>query len=152
MHLLLSWSETADVSNLSLPCINFSVKPNIFFSFSSRFLQRTQNSFSFSENCGQFHFSFHFLIVLGFGRELELEVMICVLSLSIFLFKNTKIKLKQIFFHQDKPSIVELNKKHLMNKNLVDLQRNYEKHMEIIVKETIKTYFTNVICCSRLQI
>ena len=97
VHLTFIMVDRADVLKLTIPCINASMKPDIFFSFSWCFLQTTQNIFTSSENCGQFHFSFYFLIVLGFGRDLELEVIVYVLSLNIVLFKNVIKKVKLIF-------------------------------------------------------
>ena len=92
--LLSSWSDGAKVLKLSLPCINVSVKPYIFFSFSCCFLQTTQNIFSLSENCSQFLFSFYFLIVLGFCRELVLEFMMCFIIESHFTLNvNKEVKL-----------------------------------------------------------
>ena len=47
-----------------------------------------------------------------------------------------KIEITFNYFHLDKLSIAELKKKHFMNKNMVALQKNHEKHMEKILNIT----------------
>ena len=53
-------------------------------------------------------------------------------------FENLKKESETNYFHWYKLFIVELKKKkkkkHFMNKNMVALQRNHEKHMEMNIK------------------
>ena len=107
--LLSSWSDSRYLE-VATPLYKCLCEARHLFQFFWCFLQTTQNIFSCSENCSQFHFSFRFLIVLGFGRDLVLEQLMCVLSLNVLLFKNVNKESKTIFFHRDTLSFVELTK------------------------------------------
>ena len=104
--LLISWSDNADVLKLSLKCL--SEVSHLFSVFLG--VSCSQNIFSSSENCSQFHFLFPILIVLGFGRDLELKVM-CVLFFNVFLPKNLKKKVELFFSIRINCAVVELKKK-----------------------------------------